>query len=168
VTLLDEVLPQWHEHERHGVHAAAPAGRLVTAALQVTPADAPLLRTLFALRGLPAGPHAPVWEQLIGGGFFLLGERPGREIVAGAVGRPWRVWEHLRRDVDFAAFAEPGYVKMAMGFLARDGELVTETRILATDGAARRAFAPYWLVVKPASGITRRSWLAAAARRAVA
>jgi hypothetical protein len=199
MTLLDEMLPRWDEHERHGVRAAAPAGRLLAAALEVTPAEAPLLRGLFAIRGLPARAAEPIWEQMLGRGFRLLGEARD-EVVAGAIGRPWRVWERLRRDDVFETFGEPGYVKMAMGFLVRDAraplavpasgrpgsarssvcnrlpksfelidagaELVTETRILATDDAARRAFAPYWLVVKPASGLTRRSWLAAAARRA--
>jgi hypothetical protein len=166
VTLLDEVLPRWHEDERHGVRAHASAERLLAAVCEVTPADAPVLRALFALRGLRASAREPIWEQLLRGGFQVLGERGGSEVVAGAVGRPWRVWERVRRDVDFVAFAEPGYVKMALGFLARDGELVTETRVLATDEAARRAFAPYWVAVKPASGLTRRSWLAAAARAA--
>jgi hypothetical protein len=166
MTLLDEALPRWDEHERHGIRAEAPGGRLLEAVLEVPPADARVLRVLFALRGLPAQAREPIWTQLLRGGFFVLGERAGREIVAGAIGRPWRLGEPLRRHVDFAAFAEPGYVKMALGFVAREGELVTETRVLATDDGARRAFARYWLVVRPASGLTRRSWLAAAARRA--
>jgi hypothetical protein len=163
MTLLDEVLPAWDFDERHGVRAAAPAGRLLDAVRQVTPAEAPLLRVLFAVRGLRVRADEPLWEQLRAGGFRLLGERPD-ELVAGAIGRPWRVWERTRRDADFAAFAQPGYAKMAIGFRARDGELVTETRVLATSDAARRAFRAYWLVVGPASAATRRSWLAAAAR----
>ena len=167
MTLLDEVLPAWDFDERHGVRADAPAGRLLEAVRAVTPAETPLLRALFLLRGLPAQGREPIWEQLLRTGFRILDERPGNEVVAGAIGRPWRVWESVRRDAGFGDFAEPGYVKMAVGFLARDGELVTETRVRATDDAARRAFRPYWLVVKPASGATRRGWLAAAARRAV-
>jgi hypothetical protein len=34
------------------------------------------------------------------------------------------------------------------------------------DAAARRAFAHYWLVVRPGSGAVRRSWLRAIRRRA--
>ena len=166
MTLLDGLVPAWDFDERHGVRVDAAAERLIDAVREVAPAEAPLLRTLFALRGLRVQAAEPVWEQLQRGGFRVLGERPGVEVVAGAVGRPWRVWERTRRDADFASFAEPGYVRMAVGFLARDGELVTETRVVATDDAARRSFRPYWLVVRPASGATRRSWLAAAARRA--
>ena len=67
-------------------------------------------------------------------------------------------------------FGEPGYAKMAMDLRALpDGEgarLETETRIFLTDSAARRRFAPYWLVVRPFSGLIRRRWLRAAKRRA--
>lgn len=167
MTLLDDVLPLWDFDERHGVRADAPAARLLDAVRTVTPAETPLLRVLFALRGLPTRADAPLLGQMLRGGFELLGEAPD-ELVAGAIGRPWRVWESLRRDVDFASFDEPGYLRMGLGFRAVDGGLVTETRVLATDDRARRAFRPYWLAVKPASGLTRRSWLAAAARRASA
>ena len=165
MTLLDGLVPAWDFDERHGVRADASAARLLDAARAVTPAEMPVARALFVVRGLSATAHEPLWGQMLGGGFRLLGERPD-EVVAGAIGRPWRVWERLRRDADFAVFAEPGYVKMVSGFRARDGELVTETRVLATDDGARRAFRPYWVVVRPASGLTRRAWLAAAARRA--
>ena len=123
MTLLDELVPAWDFDERHGIRAAAPAARLLDAVREVTPAETPLLRALFLLRGLSARAQEPIWAQLLRGGFRVLGERPGVEVVVGAIGRPWRVWERLRGDVDFAAFAEPGYVKMAMGLLARDGEL---------------------------------------------
>jgi hypothetical protein len=167
VTLLDELVPAWDFDERHGIRSAASPERLLAAVRDVTPAEAPLLRRLFALRGIRTAADAPVLAQMLRGGFHVLGERPD-ELVAGAIGRPWRVWERARRDVDFAAFDEPGHVKMAVGFLAREGELVTETRVLATDDEARRRFRPYWLVVRPASGLTRRSWLAAARDRAEA
>jgi hypothetical protein len=42
--------------------------------------------------------------------------------------------------------------------------LSTETRVLAVDAAALRAFRRYWLVVGPFSGLIRRRWLQAAAR----
>ena len=40
--------------------------------------------------------------------------------------------------------------------------LSTETRIVAVDDAARRAFRRYWVVVGPFSGLVRRRWLGAA------
>jgi hypothetical protein len=78
------------------------------------------------------------------------------------------VFERLRRNVDFETFDEPRYAKMALGFHAADGVLTTETRVLLTDDEARRRFALYWRVVGPLSSATRRSWLAAAKRRASA
>jgi hypothetical protein len=63
-------------------------------------------------------------------------------------------------------------VRVAMGFtFAPDGagsRVATETRIAATDDAARRRFGRYWRVVGPFSGITRREMLAAIRRRAEA
>ena len=60
---------------------------------------------------------------------------------------------------------------MALAFWAEEdgaGEsvLVTETRVAPVDDAARRAFGRYWLLIRPFSGLIRRRWLAAAARRA--
>lgn len=58
----------------------------------------------------------------------------------------------------------------AMSLIAEplDGgcRLVTETRVFATDEAARRAFKLYWLVIRTGSGVIRRVWLGAAKRRA--
>ena len=109
----------------------APAARLLDAVREATPAEAPLLRALFALRGLPAGGREPIWEQMLGrAGFVQLAEEPGREVVAGAIGRPWNLFERLRRGDDFEAFDEPGCAKMALGFHAVDGRLTTETRVL--------------------------------------
>lgn len=167
MTLLDDVLPSWDVRETHGIRITAPADQILAAVREATPADAPLLRALFALRGLPAGASESIWAQMQGrAGFVQLAEEPGREIVAGAIGRPWNLFERLRRDVDFATFDEPGYAKMALGFYAADGVLTTETRVLLTDDEARRSFARYWRVVGPLSVLTRRSWLAAAQRRA--
>jgi hypothetical protein len=166
VTLLDDVLPRFDHRETHGIRVAAPAGRVLDAVREVAPADAPLLRLLFALRGLPAAAREPVWAQLTRRGFFELAEEPGRELVAGAIGRPWRLLEPLRRDADFPTWEQAGWAKMALGFRAADGLLTTETRVLLTDDDARRRFARYWRIVEPLSGLTRRSWLAAAKRSA--
>jgi hypothetical protein len=49
-----------------------------------------------------------------------LGERPGREVVAGAVGRFWRTVGNeaapVRTRADFVAFSEPGYAKAVIAF----------------------------------------------------
>jgi len=43
--------------------------------------------------------------------------------------------------------------------------LSTETRVVATDARTRRAFAAYWLVIRPGSGAIRRELLRVVARR---
>jgi hypothetical protein len=45
--------------------------------------------------------------------------------------------------------------------------LVTETRVHATDAAAKRRFAVYWRIIHPGSDIIRRGWLDAIKRRAI-
>jgi hypothetical protein len=127
----------------------------------------PLVRVLFRLRGLgrAATRDAPVFEQLLAIGFRVVAESE-RELVVGLVGRPWRFRGGLRSGVDFEAFDEPGYAKMAMSFAADGTELTTETRVLLTDAAARRRFRAYWIVVRPFSGLVRRAWLRASVSRA--
>jgi hypothetical protein len=154
------VLPEWDVREEHSVRVDAAPERALAAALEVTPAEAPLLRLLFRLRGLPVSAR-PVWEELLAVGFIEVA--PG---LAVGVGRPWRVSGGMRRPKEFGAFAEPGWAKMAMDFRVDAALLVTETRVRCTDARARRRFRAYWLLIRPFSGLVRRSWLRAAKRRA--
>ena len=156
-----DALPEYDVRRVHAIAVDAPADRALAAALAVTPAEAPLLRVLFSLRGLRAPAATSIWQAMASEGFA-----PYDATTLAAVGRPWRVLSRLRRDEDFAAFDDPGWAKMAMDFRADDGRLVTETRVHLTDEAARRSFRRYWLVVRPFSGLVRRSWLKAAKRRA--
>jgi hypothetical protein len=115
-----------------------------------------------------------LWEQLLAGGFVRLGEIPGHEVVAGTIAQMWKPsGGHVPKvasAADYAAFDQPGYAKAVMSMAVHevDGrcELVTETRVFATDPAARRAFSRYWLVIRPGSGIIRSVWLRAAKKRA--
>lgn len=67
-------------------------------------------------------------------------------------------------------FDEPGWAKVLMYFTFEpegDGTRVsTGTMVAATDAAARRKFAAYWLLIRPFSGLIRRGMLAAIASRA--
>ncbi len=159
---LDAALPVWHHSERHETHVAAPPDRVVAAVHGVTAAELPVARVLMRLRGLRPGRAGPLVDAMVAGGFARFGDD-----VLVLVGRPWTPGGNLRRVEDFVGFDEPGYAKMALDFTAsQEGNgtrLATETRIYLTDDAARRRFAAYWLVVRPFSGLVRRSWLAAAA-----
>jgi hypothetical protein len=162
-----DALPAYHHRERHSIFVAASAEQAFAAAREAQLDDVPLVRLLFKLRGLRSAPHGPIWDSLVAEGFQTIGD----DTVV-LVGRPWSPSGGRRRTDDFAGFAEPGWAKMAMDLRARpDGagsRLETETRIYLTDRGARRRFAAYWLLIRPFSGVVRRSWLKAAKRRAEA
>jgi hypothetical protein len=166
MTLLDAVLPRFDYRERHRIAAGVPPERALAAVRAATPAEMPLVRMFFRLRGLgrAAAREVPAFEQLLAFGFRVVAESD-REFVLGLVGQPWRVRGGLRTGADFAAFDEPGYAKIAMSFAADGTELTTETRVLLTDAAAGRRFRLYWIVVRPLSGLIRRAWLRAALAR---
>jgi hypothetical protein len=167
VSLLDDVLPEWDARERHEVAVDAPPERALAAARAVRLRDVPAVALLLRLRGISRRPREETFlGAMLGAGFEVAAEEPGREVVLAAVGRPWRLAEPLRRDADVRTFAEPGWARMAMTVRAEPGRLVTETRVLATDDESRRRFRRYWRVVAPFSGLTRRLLLRAAKRAA--
>lgn len=173
---LDELLPSWHFRELHRRATTAKTEALLAAAEQVTWAEVPVMRLLMGVRSggrLPLPTHRPILEDMAGLGFVVL-ERAEAELVVGSIGRPWTAsGGSAPQLVDvsdpagtFAGFAEPSWVKIIFNFRVGAGALSTETRVLATDARARHAFGRYWLVIRPFSGVIRRRWLAAIARRA--
>jgi hypothetical protein len=175
VTLLDDVMPAYDVHERHELWVPAERDAAYAAVKAVSAREVRLFGPLMRLRTFGRsrrafGPDAPLLDQMLGIGFLELGERPGEEIVVGAIGRFWSpIGNRPRATADFARFAEPGYAKAAMNFAVRpEGEgsrITTETRVVGTDPAASRKFRLYWVVIRPASGAIRRSWLKAIRRR---
>jgi hypothetical protein len=96
-------------------------------------------------------------------GWGVLAEVPGREIVVGAVTKPWEADVVFRAMSahEFASFREPGYVKIAWTLRADpldDDACVfrTETRAVATDAFARATFRRYWAVFSPGIALIRR------------
>ncbi|HXY57677.1 MAG TPA: hypothetical protein VEH76_03765, partial [Methylocystis sp.] len=74
---------------------------------------------------------------------------------------------------EFLAFDSAGVAKLTMSFAASpegDGamRLVTQTRVYCPDRGSLLAFAPYWLLIRAASGLVRRRMLAAVRRKAEA
>jgi hypothetical protein len=182
--LLDEALPRFDAREVHDVWIPAQPEVVFAAVKEVTVREVRLLVPLETLRGLPAlltgcvafrpHPSARAFDAFTVG-VVPLGERPGTEIAAGAVGRFWRLIgtgpAAVRTREDFLSFAEPGYAKAAISFLVhpeRGGSrVITETRVAGTSPEATRAFLRYWRAIRIGSGAIRRSWLAAIRRRAV-
>ena len=147
---------------------AAPAAALA-AVKATTLREMPGVGPLFALRGIRAARDRPLVAGLVGLGFDRLVDAED-ELVLGYVGQPWRPTGGRRvrpaTPEEWVAFADPGYAKAALCFRAADGRLETETRVRLTDETSRRRFALYWALVRPWSGLIRRSWLRAARRRA--
>jgi hypothetical protein len=172
-TLLDEVLPEYDFMSRHERRVAAPADWVSEAIdiCRVGRAGSFLLR----LRGvrLPPGSIREVLER---SGFTVLAERPGAEMVAGTTGQFWAIRErsHMEapRDLEaFREFARPGWAKGVISIRVEQLEdgasrVTTETRVYCIDGAARRRFALYWLLIKPFGGWLRRNFLRRVARMA--
>jgi hypothetical protein len=182
--LLDHLLPRFDVRQVHEAWVPAPADVVYSAVKEVTGREVRVLMPLELLRWLPGflvgrRPFLPDPSAPLLAGFTVgvvpLGERPGREVVAGAVGRFWRTVGNeaapVRTRAEFVAFSEPGYAKAAIAFTVspeREGARVkTETRVVGTSAEATRLLRRYWLVIRPGSDAIRRSWLAAIRRHAL-
>jgi hypothetical protein len=169
--LLDRFMPIYDIAERHHVRVDAPADIAFTAACEADLMRSPVVRAIFRSReallgGEPGGAAQPrgllAFTTSIGWG--VLAEVPDREVVVGSVTQPWQanaVFRALAPDA-FKTFNEPGYVKIVWTLRAdpigaATSVLRTETRALATDAAARRAFRRYWSVFSP--GIIAIRWM---------
>jgi hypothetical protein len=161
--LLDLFMPVYDVVERHRIAVAAPAALTLDAAKNQNLLQAPVVRAIFkarelVLRATPADDTAPtgLLSQVLAIGWAVLAEEPGREVVVGAVTKPWEanvVFRPLPPDA-FMAFAEPGFVKIAWTLRVdpideRRSIFRTETRAIATDEEARFRFRRYWAFVSP-------------------
>ena len=173
--LLDQLLPGYDFRTRYTRRIAAPPAQVWAALDALTYRELPVTRLLMAARsGGRAQLDGPVVQALA---LPVLGRRTGREAVVGAVAKFWR--PHPVRGPrttttpeGFAAFAQPGWAKAALSFQLSPlpgGQtlLAAETRVLATDAAARRVFAAYWLLIRACgAGLIRLEMLRAVAHRA--
>lgn len=177
MTLLDELVPVFDFRSHHETLVAAPP-HVVAKALETYRSDREgsfFVRLLFRFRGL-AAPRGTLREALQSGGFSPLSERPGEEIVYGIAGRFWAVRERenlisVRDAAGFRSFDEPGCAKAVIAIHLASGpsgrtHLSTETRVRCVDRGARRSFGLYWFLIKPFSGLIRRSMLRGIRRRA--
>jgi hypothetical protein len=106
----------------------------------------------------------------------VLSSEPPRAVVYGGVLRPWRTTggeQGPALDAEgVREWTEPGWVRVGMEFRLTPSlggtRLSCETRIAATDPAARKRFDRYWFVVGPGSSVIRWELLSAVALRAEA
>jgi hypothetical protein len=144
--LLDSFMPDYDVGERHAIAVAAPANVTFVTARELNLYDSRLVRAIFSarevlMRSQPDATPRPtgLLEQMKAIGWGVLAEVPDREIVMGAVTKPWEPTPTFRSiPADrFAAFAEPDYVKIVW------------TRAVATDVVARTKFRRYWSLLSP-------------------
>jgi hypothetical protein len=168
--LLDRFMPVYDVVERHHIRVAAPAELTLAAAKEQDLLRLPLVRPIFKAREVILGAtpdDRPQPRGLLAAtlalGWGVLDDVPGREIVVGAVTKPWEANVTFRAlpAEEFAGFSEPGFVKIAWTLRADPigaGESIfrTETRAAATDSTARARFRRYWAFASPGIALIRR------------
>jgi hypothetical protein len=180
-TLVDEIMPVYEVASRHSRVVRAPAATVYAELRQVDFGQSPLVRVLFALRGLPARllgggrrPAPGTQRQGVPPGFVLLAERPGREVVLGIAGQFWRPTGNVARLADAAAWHAYQAPGTASGVLVlrvtpidyQTSRLTTETRVQVRGRGASLRFRAYWLIIGPFSDRIRHSLLRQISRAA--
>jgi hypothetical protein len=170
---LHELIPSFDRRELHRLTVDSLPEDILWAAETVTWRDVPAFRAMVWTAGLGRTPFPPdgrVLDMFLGNGFAVL-RRDEAELVIGGIERISRTQPVVPLDEataaeTFRAFETPGHLKVAFDFRCADGELSTETRVLATSAAARRMFSAYWFAIRGGSGLIRHIWLRGIRRRA--
>lgn len=155
---LDPFIPRFDVRERFAIEVAAPAERVLATAIGFDLQSPRAIRAIFRAREwimgsstMPRREPTGLLDELRGLGWGVLEEVPGRLVVCGAWCEPWQadVRFHAIAPGEFAAYAEPGRVKIAWTLeveplAAARCRFAHETRVVATDEPARRRFRRYW------------------------
>lgn len=178
--LLDSFIPQYDIVDRMQREILAPAEVTLAAAEAQDLMGAPGVNLIFKARQFAMGAGLdtkelpkPLIEQVKALGWVELRRVPGREVVMGAVTQPWKGDVTFRSvpPEEFAAFNEPGWVKIAWTLRADPlgpghSMFRSETRAIATDETSRVRFRSYWSLVAPGVWLIRRLSASAMARQA--
>jgi hypothetical protein len=163
-------MPLYDVVERHHTFVRATPEITLAAAKEQELWDAAVVRAIVRAREVIVG-AAPddsdrprgLLAQVLSLGWGVLADVPGLAIVLGAVTKPWEADVTFRAvpPARFAAFSEPGYVKIAWTLRVdasqRGGSIFrTETRAVATDPEARAKFRWYWAFFSPGIAVIRR------------
>jgi hypothetical protein len=179
---LDSFMPDYDFAERHEMRILAQPETVMGAVREVTFGDIGAFETLGKIRNVAMLHSAPVqvvkpvpkpMVSIIAGGstgFFPLADRE-REFVFGMAGQPWNNRAVRLKAETFREWMPEGQVKIAANLLVEDAgggasRLISETRVQATDAAARRIMARYWRLIYPGSAMIRKSLLHAVRERA--
>ena len=172
--LIDRYLPNYQFAEEHSRCIPTSPARVLDVVGRPDVVDDPVARTLIALREAPTrlagrlGFASSLQNRPSFGfaDFTFLGRDGDRELAYGLAGRFWQSDYGLVAVADETAFSSldpSGIAKLVMNFTVeaeRAGtRLTTRTRVWCGDDATRRSFSPYWLLIRPASGLIRRRLL---------
>ena len=171
--LLDRFMPAYDVVERHRVRVRASAPITLAAAREQDLLASPVIRAIFRARAVALGSRPderarprPLIPQMLSLGWGILLDVPDREIVMGAVTKPWEPNPrfHAIGPRQFAAFNDAEYVKIVWSLradpLSPDESMFrTETRAVATDAFARLKFRRYWALVSPGVALIRQASL---------
>lgn len=170
--LLDHFMPVYDVVERQHIRVSAPAAVTLAAACEMDLQEPVVVRVIVRARELLLGathddrvrPRG-LMAEMRSLGWGVLADVPGREIVVGAVTKPWKadVRFHSIPPDEFLAFSEPDFVKIVWtlrvdAVTTTQSVLRTETRAIATDHCARAKFRWYWAFLSP--GIRLIRWAA--------
>jgi len=168
---IERFIPAWDIRTCHETIVQAPANTVFAVAEHFDLQSIPLVRAIFWLRGKIMGannttlrPPAGLVEETKRLGWGELMRRPGRELVMGAATQPWIAdvkFTPVPPD-EFLGYGESGRVKIVWTLEAVPIEPTltlfrSETRVRATDMAAREKFLRYWRVAR--FGIMMIRWL---------
>lgn len=187
--LLDDFIPTYDHEIAISRVFRAPPEEIFNAVTNLDLFQLPLARMLLEARALPGRlvevrarrqgqmttvePPTFRIRDLPARGWIPLGERPGMELVYGQVGKPWKgagsAPDQPVTAGNFAAFAEPGFAKLAESTLVTPyGKtacvLTAESRVALTDEDSRRRFRRYWQAAGPFIRLMRPAIMRALAR----
>lgn len=171
--ILDEFMSTSEVRDHHEIRVAAPAVITYAAACEMDLDRSGVVRAIFhgrelLMRAKAGGRDRPrsFLSEVLSLGWGVLADVPGREIVLGAVTRPWEANVRFRSipPADFATFKDPRYVKIVWNLSVEplgptDSMFRTETRVATTDAYARQRFRRYWAVFSPGIRLIRRESL---------
>jgi|SRR5665213_1018052 len=182
MSLMATFLPHHQFSERHQATVRCQPGELLDIIQAYRPSRDGIGEIAMLARQLPARlmhwvapSRVPRPAPFSPATFTPLARDGDREIVAGLIGRFWRPDFGLvavNGPAEFLGCNPPRTAKLLFGFVAEpSGEvtlLTTETRVYCPDRYSLIMFFPYWLAIRPVSGLLRRRMLGAIRRIAEA
>jgi hypothetical protein len=181
MSVMGSFLPHYQFSERHQTTVRCgpgelldiiqgfkpPPDRLAESAVRARQLPARLLHRVACSQGPPPAPFTVA-------NFIPLGRDGDREIVGGLVGKFWNIWRAdlglivIGSPSEFLGCNPPHTAKLVIGFIAEQVGgatlLTTETRVYCPDRYSLIMFTPYWLLIRPVSGLLRRRALGAIRR----